>query len=668
MPETKKEEKVVEKELKNDAESNGEMINKLNDKKTKTKSIIIKFFNSIGFIILLGILLFLKTMFFYSNTIAISDTLEIETIIGTLFFLIIIVCAICILPNRARIITGIIVSMLISIILFGDNIYYTYSNSVLSVAQITNLQYGEEIMASLPMVLEFKQILYFLDIVIILILLASKILKIDKKSKKTKKQLIAKIITGSVGIIVFCILSISYVEKGKTKSYNKDMQIREATIYGYHIYDIENAINIKQSAKYRNYEDMIEDYNKLKGYYEQEYDNINVQIQDEGVNLEGILANKNVIVLQLESIQEFVINKEINGVQITPNLNKFLNDNIEFTNMNMQSYSTTADSEHSTINSIYPMENGMSFSKYYTNNYDDLFKIFHNAGYNTSYMHGNYPYFWNRGNVYGRLQVDELSLKEQFDDLSENINGDLSDELLYRQAVQKLKTYEEPFISFIVSASSHTPYILEGLQDRSKVSIDVGKYKDTYFGNYLEAVNYADYAFGIFIDELQKEGLYEDTAILAFGDHNGLNMYNEELVDFLSMLDEDLTDVDLKLNYTKVACGFKIPGIEGIKIDKPVSKLDIKPTLAYLCNIEDGFSLGTNMFGSKDFVCLNNERIIAENYYYDEQWYDNATGNQIDIENLNEIEKQRLNEYYNDMKTELDISLSISVNNLLKNR
>ena len=35
--------------------------------------------------------------------------------------------------------------------------------------------------------------------------------------------------------------------------------------------------------------------------------------------------------------------------------------------MHMQSYSTTADSEHSTITSLYPMENGMSFSKYYTN-------------------------------------------------------------------------------------------------------------------------------------------------------------------------------------------------------------------------------------------------------------------------------------------------------------
>ena len=49
-------------------------------------------------------------------------------------------------------------------------------------------------------------------------------------------------------------------------------------------------------------------------------------------------------------------------------------------------------------------------------------------------------------------------------------------------------------------------------------SITLQKYKDTYFGNYLEAVNYADYAFGIFIDELKDEGLYDDTVIFIFGD------------------------------------------------------------------------------------------------------------------------------------------------------
>lgn len=630
-----------------------------NENIEKIKEILNKAINSIWFPTFIGIIIFFKAILFYNNTINIDDKLELETIIGTMSFSVVLVCFLCILPNRGRAISAIYIDIFFSILLFSDNVYYIYSNSVLSVAQITNLQYGEEIMSTLPMVIQAKQILYFVDIIIFMLLIIFKIVKIYKKGKKTRKQLILKYIVGIIGVIMFCVVSVQYIQKGKEKSYNKDLQIREATIFGYHIFDIENALNIKNQTKYKNYKDMFYDYENLKKQYETEYSNTEN-------NIKGILQDKNVIILQLESIQEFVVNKKINGKQITPNLNKFLSENIKFTNMHMQSYSTTADSEHSTITSLYPMENGMSFSKYYTNTYDDLFKIFKNSNYYTSYMHGNYPYFWNRGNVYGRLKLDDLSLKEQFSDLSENINGDLSDELLYKQAVQKIKQFKTPYISYIVTASSHTPYTLEGLQDRSKITINVGKYKDTYFGDYLESVNYADYAFGVFIDELKKEGLYDDTAILVFGDHNGINMYNEEMIDFLNYIDKDLTDIDLKLNYTRVACGMKIPGIKNIKIDKPVNKLDIKPTLAYLCNVQDGISLGTNMFGRKDFVSLNNERIIANDYYYDEEWYNRKTGEQINMETIDQNTKQMLNKYYENMKTELDISNSISINNLLK--
>lgn len=618
-----------------------------------------KVFNSVWFVVFIGIALLLKTFLFYYNTIAVNEKLEVETIIGTICFIIIIVCFLNILPNRARIIVSIIVDFLISLLLFGDHVYYIFSNSVLSVAQITNLQYGEEIMSTLPMVMQMRQILYFVDILLLLGLLVGKILKIEKKQNSTKKQLTAKAIIAVVGIIIFCILGVNYVEKGKQKSYNKDLQISEATIYGYHISDIENAFTMKKQTRYKNYNDMIQDYETLKEDYDTKYG-------QERYPLEGILEGNNVIIIQLESVQEFVIHKEINGKQITPNLNQFLDENIEFANMYMQSYSTTADSEHSTITSIYPMENGMSFSRYYTNTYDDLFKIFNQKDYHTSYMHGNYPYFWNRGNVYGRLNLNELVLKEQFEDLSENINGDLSDELLYKQAVQKLKGYDQPFLSYIVAASSHTPFTLEGLQDRSKVNIDVGKYKNTYFGNYLEAMNYADYAFGVFLQELKEANLCDNTAILVFGDHNGLNMYNEELMDFLNYINPEITDVDLKLNYTRVACGFKVPQMQSIKIEKPINKLDIKPTLAYLCDLEDSFSLGTNMFASKDFVCLNNERIITSRYYYDEEWYDIKTGETLNWKELDEDTKELLNEYYQDMKIELDISNSISINNLLK--
>ncbi len=623
------------------------------------KEVINKLFNSVWFVILIGVLLLGKTFLFYHNTIAINEPLEMETMIGTACFMAVMICFLTILPNRTRIITAIVIDFLVSLLLFADHVYYVFSNSVISVAQITNLQYGEEIAGTLPMVMQVKQILYFLDMMVLIGLGLGKIIKWEKKEKATRRQLVGKFITGMVGMVILAIVGVNYIEKGKLKSYNKDLQIREATIFGYHIADFTNSLTIKQQTKYKNQDSMLQDYHELKEKYDTQYGQQMYPIR-------GILEDKNVIIVQLESVQEFVINKKINGKQITPNLNQFLSENIEFTNMHMQSYSTTADSEHSAITSIYPMENGMSFSKYYTNTYDDLFKIFNKKNYHTSYMHGNYPYFWNRGNVYGRFHLNELVLKEQFEDLSENINGDLSDELLYRQAVQKWKTYHSPFLSYIVAASSHTPYTLEGLQDKSKVSIDVGKYKDTYFGNYLEAMNYADYAFGVLIQDLKEAGLYDDTAILVFGDHNGLNMYNEELIDFLTYTNPHMTDIDLKLNYTRVVCGFKIPEMKPIQIEKPVNKLDIKSTLAYLCNLEDTFSLGTNFFANKDFVCLNNERIITSRYYYDEEWYDRKTGDILNGEELDEATRKLLEEYYQDMKKELDISNSVTIHNLLK--
>ena len=72
------------------------------------------------------------------------------------------------------------------------------------------------------------------------------------------------------------------------------------------------------------------------------------------------------------------------------------------------------------------------------------------------------------------------------------------------------------------------------------------------------------------------------------------------------------------------------------------------------------------MFGGKDFVCLNNERIIAKDYYYDENWYDRNTGEIIDLNSADEETKKLLDNYYQKMKKELDISNSIIVNNLLK--
>ena len=621
--------------------------------KEKTKDILNKIINSSYFPIIIAILLILKTILFYKSTVSMQEEIYKKTIVNTAIFIFSLFGITYLIPRKGRNIIGIVINVIFSILLFADNLYYNYSNNVLSIMQITNIQYGEEIMSTLPMLIKPNQILYIIDLILLLIGFISRFIKI-KKTEKVKKinNIPVKILAG---ILCFSLLFMNCVYSNGMvveAPYNRDTQIKEATIFGFHVSDIANSFNTKKQAKYKNKDEMLADYNLLKEEYNNEYENF------ESI-YEGSMKGKNVIILQLESLQEFVVNKKINGKEITPNLNKFINENIELSNMYMQSYSTTADSEFSTVTSLYPMENGMAYSKYYKNTYDNIFKMFHNAGYTTSYMHGNEGYFWNRSNVYKNMQVDNIELKDQFEDTSEEVMEYLSDELLYKQAVEKMKNYQAPFVSFVVSASSHTGFTLDGLQDMSKVNIDVGKYKNTFFGNYLESANYADYAFGVFVQELKNAGLYDDSVIILYGDHNGLDMYNAEMLDFLKKLDSNVTDVDIQLNYIRVLAGMKIPGITEMKIEKPVAKLDIKPTLAYLCGLDEGFSLGTNMLGNKNFVCLNNERIITDKYYFDEKWHDINSGNEIPI-------TEDLDKYYNYMKEELDISKSVILYDMLK--
>ena len=81
-----------------------------------------RFFNSIGFPIFIGMLLLFKTLFFYTNTISIRETIDKATVLGTIAFLATVFCMICALPNRGRSITTIVVDILLSIIIFADNV------------------------------------------------------------------------------------------------------------------------------------------------------------------------------------------------------------------------------------------------------------------------------------------------------------------------------------------------------------------------------------------------------------------------------------------------------------------------------------------------------------------------------------------------------------------
>ncbi len=195
-----------------------------------------------------------------------------------------------------------------------------------------------------------------------------------------------------------------------------------------------------------------------------------------------------------------------------------------------------------------------------------------------------------------------------------------------------------------------------------------GEYKGISFGNYLEAVNYADYAFGLFINELKEKGLYEDTVIIIFGDHYGMGMHDWDMELFIKEVNPEYNQTAKRVNYANLLCGMKIPGVKQRKYNNLVSKIDIKPTLLELSGIEDNFSLGISMFKNREYACISNGDIITDGlYYYNGSWYNIKTDEEINLDtDVEEEKRQKLLKYIENTELELNISRSILINNLFK--
>jgi len=635
-------------------------------KEADKKELISDLISSRYFTVLIFIVILLKTLLFSADTIFYKNDegIWLWYIRQTAFFIIIMVAPMLLFrKSRWRFGYGILLNILVSILLFADELYYEYASNIISVMQTGNLQYKDEIIAAIPSLLRVRQILYFIDFPIIAILLITRKIKVEK-TKDFKWKPVAAMCVAIVILCTYYHFIPESIELVTGYIYNKQNSVRYGTIFGFHYVDIRNAITHNDNVKYDNYDDMINKYNELKENQ--------LKVNPENVEYNGIAEGKNVIVLQLESVQNFVKDKKVNGKEITPNLNKFLKENITIDNMHSSSYTTTADSEHSVITSLYPLENGEAFAKYYGNTYDNIFQMFKDKGYYTMYAHGNYAYFWNRANVMSKLPIDQKTFLEEFDDTSEMIRTYLSDELLYTQTVElfeeAIAKNEGPVFYNIIAASSHKPFDLEGIIDKEKkVSIDVGDLADTEFGMYLESMNYADYAFGIFIELLKEKGLYDDTVILVFGDHYGLQMYDENFIEFLGYDKDKFNDARMQYEFTNVLAGIRIPSVEKKVVEEPVSKNDIKSTFAQICGLKDTFSLGVSMFNRASYAAVNNGKIVTEDYLFDgASWFKLSDGSSLDLNSLPEEEREKLNSYEKEVIDEIEISNSVVIKNLLQ--
>ena len=543
-----------------------------------------------------------------------------------------------------------IIYFFVTFMMYLNILYYSYSNNFLSFYQIDNLRYSEQIGTSLIYLVNWSKLIIFVTDNIILLfftifLFKSKKLQLIEPNKHWYRYIV---------LAVLLILNIFMAELKldnvyEDYIYNKTSMVEHLSIYYYHIEDF------KDYFYHLIFKEKV-DYSKLENAY-----NNSQSLKKVNSELTGIAKGKNVIIVQLESIGESMIGLEVDGREITPNLNKFFSNSIYFSNMYNQGIGTTADSEHTIITSMYPLENGRVFQKYYHNDWQDIFSVLNNEGYYTSSMHPNVNTFWNRILVYkNSYKVDEYDDIDSFNTNGEMAGEFFSDEQFLLQAVDKIKNYNTPFLSMMISISTHIPYRLDGINNLDeKLTIDASSIESDEIRNYVLSCNFVDYSFGKFMEKLEQTGLLDNSILIVYGDHGAGLIDLQSLEELFRENGKEYNSNIQTLLNVHIPFGIRIPGTKNRVVDKAVAKIDVKPTILNLLGVSDKFSLGVDLFTDKDYAFIKGIGFVTKDYYYiNDKYFEKTTNNLIEPnEELLALKEQ--------MDSQLYLSDTIINNNLI---
>ncbi|UVI30044.1 LTA synthase family protein [Paenibacillus spongiae] len=326
--------------------------------------------------------------------------------------------------------------------------------------------------------------------------------------------------------------------------------------------------------------------------------------------LKNAAEGKNVIVIQMESFQNFLINLKIDGQEVTPNMNRLMKENFYFPHFYQQvGQGNTSDAEFIVNTSFYIPPRGAATMVYAGKELPSLPKMLEEKGYQTATFHTNVVEFWNRKELYNALGFDRY-YDQEFFGTEDTVFFGPSDEVLYRKTAEELEKMQQtgnPFYAHVISMTAHHPYSTP--EEKDHITLP-DRYKDTFVGDYIRAQSYADYALGKFIEDLKEKGIWDNSLVVVYGDHLGLPIYSlnkddEKLMEEIYGYEYGYTDM---INIPLIVAS---PGVTYPKVfDQIGGQVDVLPTIANLT----GVSLKDRIYFGQDLL-NQTYNILPQRYY-----------------------------------------------------
>ncbi|WP_426349845.1 LTA synthase family protein [Alloiococcus sp. CFN-8] len=570
------------------------------------------------------ILTFKETIVFWDRGVAIS---VMNTIYR--FFIYAFVGSLTMFLNKKNQVRALfILDLVLSTVLFGDMVYQRYYNEYLTVELLPLIKVSEgNLLGSIGSLLKITDIIFFITIPVYIYIL--------RKVPKEKKEGVYKYYSqrAAVVVLVAVIALTSIFVKYQVHSnyfiltYDRKKISDKFGLVFYHYNDIMSSVRSNLDKSEIPEEDLLKIESFLSEKDKEKKDN----------SFTGIAEGKNLILVQLESLQNFAINLQIEGKEVTPNLNKIAAESLYFNNFYAQTAAgNTSDAEFLTNNSLYPLSVGSAYFTYGSNYFYPISRLLEDEGYYTSVMHGYNNTFWNRNVVYNSYGIDSFYYGDYYQ--GETLGWGINDMDFLQESVDFMKDLPNPFYSFVVTLTSHHPF--GHVNDDNRV--ELGDYEESPLNDYLEDVAYLDEAVGQFMEKLKATGLYDNSIIVFYGDHRGMrDDTNELLTEYLGVENNSFNILN---ELTKVPFMIHIPGEEGEEYSLPAGQVDIQPTLMNLFGIDTKVALGSDLLGiDNNSVIFRNGSFITSDYLYqgeEEQLY-TIDGEPVEMtEEMNSFKEQ----------------------------
>ncbi len=221
---------------------------------------------------------------------------------------------------------------------------------------------------------------------------------------------------------------------------------------------------------------------------------------------------KNVIYLQLESIDGISPIAEFHGKPVMPFLKSLTQTSTYFPNtIDNTGSGRTTDGEFLVLCSLPPVSNKPVYNNYNLEKIPSMPRVMESAGYRTFSMHGNEGNFWNRANAHRQLGYQESFFADQLDN-RDKIGWGISDESLLQQAALKIKTSPDPVFAHLILLTNHHPY--------NHVGDKFGHPKHDLILDEIDSLHYVDNSIKRFFETLDSYGLTDDCIIAIYSDHD----------------------------------------------------------------------------------------------------------------------------------------------------